>query len=125
MNTSKILTFIILFLFNTCLWSGPDSSKYKIKKTYFKIGINTNYLFNSTEIKSGFTGLGLLCELHFRPQISLVGLFNTLKIEEKKEGEFSYLPDISNYEVNFKLRYRKIMNRFSIFIKWDIIVKGI
>ena len=95
--------------------SGPDSSIYEIKKTYFKIGVNTHYLFNSTQIRSGFTGAGLLFELQFTPQFSLVGLFNTLNLKERKRNDTQFFPDFSDREIIVKLRYRKNFNRFSLF----------
>ena len=115
MRISIIKIILFAFLINSNLWSGQDSSYSEIKKVNFKIGMNANYLFKSVDMQSGLSGVGLLFELHFTSQYSLVVLFNTLNINEKSDSPYPYIPDFSDYEINVKLRYRKILNRISLF----------
>ena len=120
MKKTKILALYILLIINTNVWSAPDSSVYKVKKTYFKLGIITNYLFDSKYLKSDFTGMGILLEPQFTPEFSLVIIYSSLDVVNKEEVRYFYESDFSNHELNVKIRYYIIFGKFSIFPEMGI-----
>ena len=120
MKIKIIAVLFSLLIISTNIWSNSDSSIYKIKKTYFKLGIITNYLFDSKYLKSNFTGVGILLEPQFTPEFSLVIIYSSLDVINKENVDNFYRSDFSNHELNVKIRYHIIFNKFTIFPEMGI-----
>src|SRR4030043_2436385 len=120
MKIKIIAVLFSLLIISTNIWSNSDSSIYKIKKTYFKLGLITNYLFDSKYLKSDFTGMGILLEPQFIPEFSLVIIYSSLDVANKEEVRYFYRSNFSNHELNVKVRYYIIFSNCSIFPEMGI-----
>jgi hypothetical protein len=119
MNRKAFIPLILLTL-SSSIWSATDSTLYRTKKSYFKLGIITQYLSGSKYLKSGFTGVGFLFEPQFTPEFSVAVILSSLDIHYKNELARFYHSDFSHYELNVKVRYHINLNKYSLFPEMGI-----
>ena len=95
---------------------GSDSTKSEIFMLNLNIGLNANFIDQSDNFYSGYTGLGLFLEAYVVPRLSILFALNSLNIRSIPQREsFIDFSELNSTELNFKIRYRLINRRYSIY----------
>jgi hypothetical protein len=116
MKRIKYIILLIVILCYNLLYAYSDITRIKTIKIKLKFGINTNYLIESVDFKSGFTGFGILIEPQFTNWYSLLFSINSFN-KKIKENSIRYreYEDIKKIEINLKNRIRISGNPVSLF----------